>query len=211
MKKYYSISEFAELTGLSIPTIRYYIEKGIIKPYRTKGGHYRFDKFMAKQIFQATDKEYQRGGKNIIYARVSNKKQEDYLNKQIQMCKEFAIKNGYHIDDIITDVSPSINFNRRGLNKIFDMMVKEEINNLIVYSKDRLSLIAFELIEKIFSYHDCNIIVLDKTEKAITKEEIEDLTIELTNFIQTITKKLHKPKKYRKSDIERKLKELLIQ
>jgi DNA-binding transcriptional MerR regulator len=35
MKKYFSI--------------RYYIEKEIIKPYRTKGGHYRFDKSMAKE------------------------------------------------------------------------------------------------------------------------------------------------------------------
>jgi len=207
MKKYFSISEFAQLTGLSIPTIRYYIEKGIIKPYRTKGGHYRFDKSMAKQIFQHTDKEEKKTGKNIIYAKVSTQKQKDYLNNQVQICKEFAIKNGYQIDEVITDVASPFNFNRKGLDKLIDMVVKEEVSNVIVYSKDRLSRIAFDLIEKIFSYHDCNIVVLDKTEKAHSKEEIEDLTEELVSFIHYITSKIYGKRRYKKSDIESKVKQ----
>ncbi|WP_457635351.1 IS607 family transposase [Persephonella sp.] len=207
MKKYFSISEFAQLTGLSIPTIRYYIEKGIIKPYRTKGGHYRFDKSMAKQIFQYTVDGEKVAGKNVIYARVSTQKQKDLLNKQIQICKEFAIKNGYQIDEVITDIASSFNFNRKGLDKLIDMVIKEEVRHVIVYSKDRLSRIAFDLIEKIFSYHDCNIVVLDKTEKAHSKEEVEDLIEESVSFIYYITSKIYGKGRYKKSDIEKKVKE----
>jgi Predicted transcriptional regulators len=42
-EKRYRISEFAELVGLSSPTLRYYEKEGLIKPHRTENGLRYYD------------------------------------------------------------------------------------------------------------------------------------------------------------------------
>lgn len=75
----------------------------------------------------------------IIYSRVSTADQE--TQNQTDQLRDFAVKNGWIIKDIITDVSSggkSIS-ERTGLNSVFERAHRRAFDILLFWSLDRLS------------------------------------------------------------------------
>ena len=59
---------------------------------------------------------------------------------------------------IIEDIESGINFNRKGIRKIFDLAINNKINKVIVAYIDRLTRFGFELIEDIIKKYSNGII-----------------------------------------------------
>lgn len=195
-----SIGKFSELVGVSRITLRRYIKRGLIVPLKTPAGRYRFTEDHVKQFFSLKGKELPR--KTVIYARVSTQKQKSYLEHQIQLCKHYCASKGLQIDEVITDIASSFNFKRKGLKRLIDMVFGSEIERVVIYSKDRLSRIAFELFEEIFSRFDVEINVIDKSEELSTDEQIKDAVEELISFVHYITSKIYGTRSYKTKKIE---------
>ena len=98
---YVSSKKAQAFYNVSPQTLRHWANTGKIKIKKTTGGHNRF--FIPKETRKNKYKE-------IIYARVSSKKQESDLKKQIQF-----LKNKYPQFTVIKDIGSGINFNRKGL------------------------------------------------------------------------------------------------
>ncbi|RUM28465.1 MAG: IS607 family transposase [Aquifex sp.] len=207
MKGTMSIGEFAKRVGVSPITVRRYIKKGLITPLKTPTGRYRFTEKHVKQFFSLREKETPK--KVVIYARVSTQKQKTYLENQIQLCKQYCVSKGLQIDEIITDIASSFNFKRKGLKKLLDMVISSQVDTVVIYSKNRLSRIAFELIEEIFSMFNVKIEVIDKSEKLSTDEQLKDAVEELISFIHYITSKIYGSRSYKAKKIEKCIKEVL--
>jgi len=202
-----NISEFAERVGLSKSAIYKLVYSGYLKPLKTPGGHFRFTEEHVRQALRNEDDAGQQFPKSaIIYARVSTSKQKQFLDNQIQACKQFAINNGFQVNDVIADIASSFNFKRKGLDKLLKLLNNPSFTHIIVYSKDRLSRIAFELFEKLAQMHGKEIIVIDKHEPVSRPEQKDDLMEELINFIHYITSKIYGSRSYRKR-IEKCIKE----
>jgi len=77
------------------------------------------------------------------------------------------------------------------------MVFGSEIERVVIYSKDRLSRIAFELFEEIFSRFDVEINVIDKSEELSTDEQIKDAVEELVSFVHYITSKIYGTRSYK--------------
>ena len=202
-----SIGEFAKRVGVSPITVRRYIKKGLITPLKTPTGRYRFTEENVKQFFQLKEKETPK--RVVIYARVSTQKQKAYLENQIQLCKQYCASKGLQIDEIITDIASSFNFKRKGLKKLIDMVINSQVDTVVVYSKDRLSRIAFDLFEEIFSRFGVKLEVIDKSEKLSSDEQLKDAVEELISFIHYITSKIYGSRSYKAKKIEKCIKEVL--
>ena len=150
--------EFAKRIGLHPQTVRTMIKRGEIKPYITPSGQYRFTEEHVNQVLGIRKKK---NGKVVIYARVSTQKQKSYLENQINVCKQFLVSKGLQIDEIITDTASSFNFKRKGLNKLLDMSFGGEIKVICIYSKDRLSRVAYDLFEQILKRLGIEILIVD--------------------------------------------------
>jgi len=204
--KYYTTKEFMQITKIPKSTLYKYIKEGKITPYKLPNKQYRFTDEHIEQILNIHKNIADNHMKlNIIYARVSSQTQKKYIQNQIKYCKEFCIKNGIIINDIIYDISSSFNFNRPGLLKILKLLKENKINNLIVYSKDRLTRLAFDLFDNLFKIYNANIIVIDNSDIPIDELDRKDLIDELVSFIHYITSKIYGKRKYTKS----KLKEII--
>ena len=59
---------------------------------------------------------------------------------------EFA--KGYQFE-IITDIGSGINYNKKGLNQLINMITDSEVEKVVVLYKDRLIRFGYELIENI--------------------------------------------------------------
>jgi putative resolvase len=197
-----TISEFAKKVGVTPLTVRRWIYKGIIKPLRTPTGRYRFTEEHIKQVLSVKTNSNKNNNSIVIYARVSTNKQKKYLQNQIELCKQYAAAKGYTVSEIITDIDSSFNFKRKGLNKLLSKVFNSEIDKVIVYSKDRLSRIAFELFENIFSRFGVEIETIDNSENLSSDYQIKDAVEELVSFIHYITSKIYGSRNYKSKKIQ---------
>ncbi len=206
MKGTMRISEFAERVGLHPQTVRAMIKRGELNPYITPSGQYRFTEEHIKQVLGINER---RSGKVIIYARVSTQKQKEYLQNQVEVCKQFLASKGLQVDEIITDVASSFNFKRKGLNKLLDMCFDGEVKTICVYSKDRLSRVAYDLFEQMLKRLGVEVLIVDNSERLATDEQLKDAVEEMISFIHYITSKIYGSRSYKRKKIEKCIKEVI--
>ena len=154
MKEFYSGKKASELIGVHQRTLMNWDRKGLIETMRTPGNQrlYNVKKYMENNKFKCDNSNIIKGCDfnikeikeriDICYIRVSTYAQKDDLERQ-----RIYMKEKYPDLKIIEDVGSGINFKRKGLLKIIDLIKEEKINKLIVAHKDRLARFGYDLIE----------------------------------------------------------------
>jgi len=112
---------------------------------------------------------------------VSSYKQKDDLERQIENVKTYMIAKGYSFD-IITDIGSGINYNKKGLNELIDLITNTEVEKIVILYKDRLLRFGFELVENLCEKYGTTIEIIDNTEKTEEQELVEDLIQIVTAF-----------------------------
>ena len=166
------MNEVSEITGLAQSTLRLMHRKGELVPAKVSSGGTRY--YSDEQI-----KEYmgiETVSKRIVigYARVSSRKQEDDLNKQIENLKTYMFAKGYSFE-MITDIGSSMNYSKNGLTKLLERIHNGEVSKVVVLYKDRLVRFGFELLETVCKLNDCAIEIVDNTPKINEGELVNDL------------------------------------
>lgn len=109
---------------------------------------------------------------------------------------------GYQFE-IITDIGSGINYNKKGLNQLIDMVTNSEVEKIVVLYKDILIRFGYELIENLCNKFGTTIEIIDNTEKMGEQELVEDLVQIVTVFSYRLQgKRANKAKKMIKELIE---------
>ena len=200
--KYYSIGEFANRIGKTIQTLRNWDKKNILKPSHVTQGGTRYYSQEQLNHFLGLKSEKQINKKIIGYCRVSSHKQKDTLERQIENVKTYMYAKGHQFE-IITDIGSGINYNKKGLNQLIDMVTNSEVEKIVVLYKDRLIRFGYELIENLCNKFGTTIEIIDNTEKTEQQELVEDLVQIVTVFSCRLQgKRANKAKKMIKELIE---------
>lgn len=179
MSKYYSIREFSKILGVSAQTLRNWDAKGKLHPHHTSSNGYRY--YSQEQLNQVMNIKPKLDRLVIGYCRVSSNKQKDDLERQIENMKMYLTAQGKPYE-IITDIGSGINYNNKGLKELIQRITQNKVEKVVVLYKDRLLRFGFELVEYVASLHDCNIEIIDNTEKTEQPELVEDLVQIITVF-----------------------------
>lgn len=175
---YLSINKVARQLNKSAQTLRNWEKKGeLIPAYKTKSGYRYYTEDQVNKVLGIGEKERI----NIGYCRVSSRKQQDDLERQVENMKNYLCAKGYKFE-IITDVGSGINYNKAGLNILLDKVIKGEVDKIVVLHKDRLLRFGFELVEEICKRYGTSIEVVDNTPKTEEQELVEDLVQIITAF-----------------------------
>ena len=110
----------------------------------------------------------------IGYCRVSSHKQKDDLERQIDNVKTYLLAKGQPFE-IISDISSGINYKKKGLQELIRRISQNQIEKVVVLYKDWLLRFGFELIEYIASLYNCEIEIIDNTEKSEQQELVEEI------------------------------------
>ena len=200
--KYYSIGQFAKAIGKTTKTLRNWDKNGKLKPVRVEDTGYRYYSQEQLNHFLGLKLEKQINKKIIGYCRVSSHKQKDDLERQIENVKTYMYAKGYQFE-IITDIGSGINYNKKGLNQIIDMVTNSEVEKIVVLYKDRLIRFGYELIGNLCNKFGTTIEIIDNTEKTEQQELVEDLVQIVTVFSCRLQcKRANKAKKMIKELIE---------
>lgn len=200
--KYYSIGEFANKIGKTVQTLRNWDKNGTLKPSHITSGGTRYYSQEQLNHFLGLKSKTKIDKKIIGYCRVNSHKQKDDLERQIENVRTYMYAKGYQFE-IISDIGSGINYNKKGLNKLIDMITNSEVDKIVVLYKDRLIRFGYELIENICEKYGTKIEVIDNTEKTEEQELVEDLIQIVTVFSCRLQgKKANKAKKMIKELIE---------
>jgi hypothetical protein CLOST_0635 len=200
MSKYYSINKASKILGVSAQTLRNWDAKGKLHPHHTSSNGYRY--YSQEQLNQVMNIKPNLDRLVIGYCRVSGNKQKDDLERQVENMKVYLTAQGKPYE-IITDIGSGINYNNKGLKELIQRITQNKVEKIVVLYKDRLLRFGFELVEYIASLHDCNIEIIDNTEKTEQQELIEDL-------VQIITVSSCKLQGKRSNKVRKLVKELIV-
>jgi putative resolvase len=171
--------------GLSRGSLLNYEKQGLINPVRTPGGVRRYrvediEKLLG--LFGGRDIQL----KTILYARVSTKRQEAYLKNQVKRLEEVAKAKGWNYE-VIQEIASGVNENRRGLEKLLNMVKKGEVERVVVEYPDRLARFGFQYLRNFFDAFGVELVVLNgEGNEEQMKELAEDLVAIVTSFAARI-------------------------
>lgn len=194
MKKY-SIGQFSKEIGVTIQTLRNWDKTDKMKPqYIAPSGH-RYYSQQQLDYFLGLHSPETETRITIGYCRVSSHKQKDDLERQIENMETYLLSQGNPFR-IVKDIGDGINYNKKGLNEIIDLVLSYKVDKVVILYKDRLLRFGYELLENLFLKYGTNIEIVDNTPKSDNQEVVEDLIQIVTVFSCRLQgKRAHKVKK----------------
>jgi len=176
-----------EILGIHYQTLYNLVKRKEIESIKVgRVSVYNLDKYIKDNNILINNKE------KICYCRVSSQKQKEDLERQINLMKEL-----YPNHRIISDIGSGINFNRKGLQELINMAIKNQIDEVVIEYKDRLARFGFELIENIIKTHsNGSIKILNTTEEQTPTEE---LTEDIIAIMDVYVAKVNGLRKYKKN------------
>ena len=174
---YIPIRTASIITGLNEQTLRKLHETFILDGYRTPAKQRMFSRKSIQEFCNmsiGTEKEQTTQRVNILYSRVSSRKQQDDLVRQVDFLQEHRTEGCNYIT--ISDIGSGINFKRKGINTLLEYCLQGVIGEVIVAHRDRLSRFGFELFKSIIIKAGGTLTVIDDNQNKSTEQELaEDL------------------------------------
>ena len=187
MGKLVNISEAASILGVTTTTLRNRDKKGLLKPdeiTKGKARRYRIESLRninRNIIFTKDDL------KTIAYARVSSHDQKEDLTRQVQVLELYCSKHGYKYE-VIQDLGSGMNYYKKGLTKLIDLILDNQVQRLVLTHKDRLLRFGAELIFSICEAKNVEVIIINQGDEAPSFEE--ELAKDVLEIITVFSAKL---------------------
>ena len=186
-----SIGKAAKMLGCSAVTLRRWEKLGkLTSIFRTFGNHRRYN---IHDIHKIINKNKQ---KTICYSRVSSHDQKKDLLVQNEKLIKFAKENNYQHIESIMDLGSGLNYKKKGLNKLINMILNKEISHLIINHKERLLRFGSELLFKICAFYHIEVIIIENKIKDFNQDLTESVIEIMTVFCAKLYgSRSHKNKK----------------
>lgn len=192
--KMYSIGETAKLCGVTVQTIRNWDKAGRIHAARSAGNQRMFSE---EDILRALRKPVSKDRKvTVCYARVSTSAQKDDLERQVSTLHSFCVANGWNYMTI-EDIGSGLNFNKKGLLQLIEMIELDQTDRIVLNYRDRLLRFGNEIIFKLCQMHGIEVVVVSEdTNRTDEAELAADVLSVITVFsARMYGKRSHKNKK----------------
>jgi len=120
---------------------------------------------------------------DVVYARVSTRKQAPDLERQLA-----TLRIAHPNATVFSDIASGLNFKRKGLRDLFKLAFEGRLRRVHVAHKDRLCRFAFDLVEYVLSQHGATIVV-DANSVPVSDEQ--ELAEDVLSIVTVFGAKLH--------------------
>ena len=188
--RFVKIGEAAKLVGVNPQTLRRWEEGGIIQPAKRTPKGTRL--YSLQELLGVNDLSYP----TIAYARVLSSDQKEDLERQHAVLEAFCNKNGWQTE-IIRDLGSGMNYNKQGLRRLLELMVRGQMSRLVITHKDRLLRFGAEIIFRLCELKGIEVVIINKGEQPSFEEELtRDVMETMTLFCAKLYgRRSHKSKK----------------
>ena len=178
------------MLGISRVTLCRYVKLGKIRVVELPNGYYSYNK---EDVYKLKGLDVKR--KKVIYARVSTSKQKKDLENQIENITAYANKNGYGVDEVYSDIASGMNLDRKEFAKLLSAVMSNEIDEVFISYKDRLTRLDFDFVTRLFTQYGTKITVINSSENKSAEEELFE---DLMSVIHSLSMKAHSKRRLAK-------------
>ena len=170
--KFIKVGKAAEMLGVDITTLRRWEATGELMPARkSKGGTRYYDEDALAGLKDADMP-------TIGYARVSSHDQKEDLVRQANLLDAFCTARGWR-HEIIQDLGSGMNYHKKGLNKLLEMILRKQIKRLVLNHKDRLLRFGAELVFAMCEIQQIEVVIINKGEQPSFEQELVQDVLEI--------------------------------
>ena len=160
-----SIGKAAQLLGVSVVTLRRWTKLGKLKAFRTFCNHRRFHTSdILSLIYPHHNKLH------IAYARVSSHDQKNDLITQSTRLEQFIQHHEHKM--LISDLGSGLNYKKKGLIKLINLIISHQVHTLYLTHKDRLIRFGSELIFSLCQRFGTHVVILDEVKNITFEQEL---------------------------------------
>lgn len=187
-KKLLTIGEAAKVLGVTTTTLRNWDKNGLLHPdEHTRGGNRRYKLESLKNV--NPDVRYKSDDlKTIAYARVSSHDQKEDLIRQVSVLEAYCAKHGFEYE-VIQDLGSGMNYYKKGLTKLLNLILDGQVKRLVLTHKDRLLRFGAELVFAICESKEVEVIIINKGEENVKFEE--ELAKDVLEIITVFSARLY--------------------
>ena len=176
MDRLVTIGEASKVLGVSITTLRRWEKEGRLQPDEiTQGGHRRYDLVKLRpELFrlQRSDR------KTVAYARVSIHDQKEDLERQKQVLEMYCAAQGWTYE-VVADLGSGMNYHKKGLKRLLNAILQDEVGRLVITHKDRLLRFGAELVFAICEAKEVEVVILNQGEDTTFEEDLAKDVLEI--------------------------------
>lgn len=177
--------EVRSILGITQQTLYNWTKEGKIKFHKISDHLNIYDDNSVYALIG--NKQNKKNKKIISYSRVSTQNQKEQLKEQTQRIYDSCISRGIKLDKQLEDVKSGMSEDRPSFQELIRMVIKNEVELVVIENKDRLIRFGYSTIESIFKYFGTKILVLNDTIENKTYEQ--ELTEDLISIIHYFTMK----------------------
>ncbi len=179
---YVSAEEASKHYKVCTETLRHWANHGKIEFVRTEGGHRRYK--ISKPVNE---------GHKYLYARVSSKKQEEDLKRQVKY-----LRRKYPDYKVIKDIGSGLNFKRQGFRTILEQLFEGNIQEVVISSSDRFSRFGTrEFFGWLFEHFGAKLTILENANYANPEQELSE---DLLEIITVFSARYYGRRKYKNNE-----------
>ena len=173
MSRFVKIGEAAKALGVSIQTLRRWEERGYLAPSRKSEGNTRY-----YDLDQLLGKEKVEADLTVAYARVSSHDQKEDLKRQADVLAGYCTRQGWNFQ-VIQDLGSGMNYQKKGLKALIQLILDRKITRLVLTHKDRLLRFGAELIFALCEAKQIEVILINKGDEISFEEELAQDVLEI--------------------------------
>jgi predicted site-specific integrase-resolvase len=166
------VGKAAEMLGVSVQTLRAWQESGELLPDRISAGgrrYYDADKLAGLSQAEAI---------TVAYARVSSNDQKEDLVRQKTLLESFCTAQGWRFE-ILSDLGSGMNYRKKGLGRLLEMILQRKLRRLVLTHKDRLLRFGAELVFSLCELQSVEVVIINKGEQPSFEQELAQDVLEI--------------------------------
>jgi len=109
---------------------------------------------------------------------VSSHDQKQDLERQVQILELFCASNGWEWE-IIKDLGSGLNYSKKGLKRLINLITDNKVERLVITHKDRLLRFGSELIFSLCEIFGTEVIIINRTEDSSFEENLAQDVLEI--------------------------------
>jgi putative resolvase len=114
----------------------------------------------------------------IAYARVSSHDQKEDLKRQAQLLSSYCLSHGWN-HEVIQDLGSGMNYYKKGLKRLLDLILEKKIHRLVLTHKDRLLRFGAELIFALCQARQVEVVIINQGDDVSFEEELAKDVLEI--------------------------------
>jgi len=197
---YKTAKETCQLLKISSQTLKGWKDCGKLKSVKlsTKKFLYDIDSVLGTQDIEIRE--------NVIYARVSNSKQEQDLRNQVNLLSQFMVSRGVKPDRIFSDIASGMNENRTSFNDLIKLVVERKVGTVYISYKDRLTRFGFDYFVNLFRMFGTSIEIVNLTKEEDFQDELKQ---DLVSIVERFSIKMYSNRRKQLNSFKKELQEVV--